>query len=69
MIVTVTTEVTEIDAASQAHQQRKQDEKKTPLRLVEAGHLLQDRIDYFHESLCSGCDVVGDLIIWALGFL
>ena len=69
MIVTVTTEVTEVDAAPQAHQQRKQDEKKTPLRLVEAGHLLQDRIDYFHESLCSGGVVVRDPIIRVSGFL
>lgn len=63
MVVTVTTDVTEIDAAPQAHQQGKQDEKKAPLRFVDAGHLLQDCIDYFPESLCLGRDVVGDLII------
>lgn len=40
MMITVTTEVTEIDTPSQAHQQGQQDEDKLPLRLVETGHLL-----------------------------
>ncbi|MDR5898840.1 hypothetical protein QC823_07545 [Halomonas vilamensis] len=42
-----TAEVAEIDTASQAQQQWKQDKNKTPLRLVEAVHLPQDRIDFF----------------------
>ena len=69
MIVTVTAAVAEIDTTSQAHQQGQQDENKPPLRFVEAGHLLQDRIDYFHESLCSGGDVVRNPIIRVSGFL
>ena len=48
-IVTVATQVAEVDATAQYKDRDEQRSKKLPLGLTELGYLLQDFMDYYHK--------------------
>jgi len=48
-IVTVATQVAEVDATAQHKDRDEQRSKKLPLGLTEPGYLLQDVMDYCHK--------------------
>ena len=48
-VVAVATEVAEVDATAQHKDRDKQRGKELPLGLTEAGHLVQEVVDYCHK--------------------